>query len=1387
MILEDLATANKKSIKKITTLEGGILFFDLVKFTGLTTSLAEDGPHGAETLREVLLNYYDAMVNTIHDYGGSVYQFAGDSALSSFVLMDGETEDEAVARLASCAVAMRDLMSSFENIKLGAKTYTLQTKFSLSYGEFHQVVLGESDSFYDVAILGKVVDQCVRAESFAEAGDIIITDSLVTTLKKQSSEMDLHGDIKKLLSVGVKATAPGEKPLNIEINEKDFLKKCSHFVSPLLVEKISTSIQGFLGEFREVTSVFINIKGLDYINDLKKAINELNSFFKYIQKESKSFGGALIQTDFSDKGSVFLVLFGAPLAQEKKEIMAMIFALKVCENRSQFPFVSDLHIGISSGPLYCGDMGAQHRKGYSVLGESVNYASRLMEFSNDGVVCIDKYTERSVADQFELQREDGVFLKGMLKEQTLFHLIEEKSTLKSSIVQEHLVGRKKELSWLMSKLDNLLSQGETCAILGEAGVGKSRLIIEFQMLAKQQGFTTWFGVCYSYEKFTPYFAWKPIFSKIFNFSEIDTESKKIAKIKERILELSDVSTEWVPVFGQICGISVQEESFTADLDARQKHNRIMEIIHELISTYSNKNKLAIVIEDFHWVDDASMSVIEYLTDNASNNVLLVLVLRPEVSVKSFLKFPNFSHIDLNELSAGDSREYLRIKMKLDIINEEIENNILNRAHGNPFYIESIVHSLREQKKLVQKENGKFHFTDLSGDLDIPNSLQGVLLTRIDRLTEEEQATLKTAAVIGRLFPFNLVKELSSDNLQKSLKTDLKSLEDNDFMLIESKSPLTYFFKHIMIREVAYNSLLQSTKRNLHNKIGNILEREYASNLAEQSDILAYHFLAGEEDEKSILYCLMSAQKAISRYGNKDALYYFGKVLDLKRKAGLTDENSEILEIQESMALANSRVGNYDVAITLYEDVLSKRKHKIDKANIYAGLGYVYQEQGRIELATEMLEKSLDLLGKKAPSSTVGIYLGIAKNLIIHEFNVILPFTIRKTKEKGHKKSVLQKRSMTLGVLEKIYYFSNLEKLAWANLENVIVANKLNEPESISSAYANFGLIMTGLGFRKRADKYYKKGIEFAKKTKNPGVEAVAFSRFATKGFYEDDPILWRTNNEKAVEMFKEVSNQWELCASFTQIGLAYIFTSDFDKTIDVFKELQKKAEEAGLKIYSVWSVLHICFCRYLIADVDPRIISKELFETMKLLEAEDDKAAILTVWNYLCTIAETEGNVEQCVEYAQRAFEATDSFDIFLPDSHLAYAGAAECALFALENGSGDSRVNHKIIKKGLNKLLKWGKDFPTVLGPAMRVWSRYEFFLGKRENARKSFEKTIEVLENGENRWQTGLAYLNAADCFEDVRAEYIEKAERIFKEKHIAKALFRVEEMKNKYTVSA
>lgn len=1368
-----------KAVSRSQRLKGAILFFDLVKFTSLTRELSESGSRGAEDLHDLMTRYYTTTIDIINRFGGSVYQFAGDSAVAAF---EGANKKDIANSAVSCALEIQSALLK-EPIKY--KERSLETKYSISYGNFQRILLGDAQSYFQAALIGNAVEEAVKMESLASGGDILITSEVAKILGDNALTEKSHTRYKILeLKKNTKAPEVINENITPE-NPSLYLKQCSKFIPPSILEKIRTDQMGFIGEFRDVTTAFLQLNlseaSLSEAGD-SIDITNLNSFYLHIRQLAETFGGTLIQTDISDKGYVFLLLFGAPRALEKKENMAVRFAAKAKEAISEYSFIENLNIGIATGPLYCGDVGSKTRKGYSVLGESVNLASRLMAHSGDFICAIDDKTLNSLESSFSYTTRTNIELKGIHDGAAVHNITGELAAKTPEKQKSSLVGRKKELALLKKKLHESIQNGSSIGLIGEAGIGKSRLVDDFITEAASAEIDVLTGVCYSYEKFTAYFPWKLIFSALFELNSETDHPTAIKKIESQLTPVQEDKKSWSKVFARLLGENIKEDALTAKMEPRQKSLRIFEITAQVLKEKASREPLLLLFEDYHWIDESSENLIEFIINLQIPGLAVFIVSRPEGPASNLKGRPGHYELQLGELEEQDALHYLRLKMNLAETGDrvhDLESEILHRAHGNPFFLESIVYSLQDSGVLKTTKGKKNSLTDENQKIEIPDSLQGVLLSRIDRLSETEKLVLKNAAVIGRLFHYELLKELTPDEITTSLPSHLESLENNDFTLLETDSPLSYLFKHILIRDVAYNSLLTATKQALHNKIADHLESLGEDTIIENIDHLAYHYLEGNNIEKSIQYSQMAAREAVKQYSNADAIHHYTNIIKLLEKTGSDKDTLYDTKIELGHVYRSS--GSHAEAVDTFQEPLSMVKDKLKLSRVHAGLGQVYQEQGKVDLAIEELEKSLQMTGINVPQSDTAVKLKILGLLLKRVFHAIAPFLFFKASLKKEQKILMQYDIMQF--LAKIYFFANVEKVAWANLSQVNLTEKLKKHDAIKGkAHASLALIYEALGLSSLTDKNMKIALSYTEKSEDPYSMAILLQRGSSIEMYRNNPEEMEKKLKEAAVIYEKLGESWEKSLTLGLLVIAGILDGNYKMALQYNKDSLEFATSENIKQIQGWALSSEGYLSFVLGLQAPQTCLKTMTEAQEIHLSANDQAAYLANLRYMLTLHIRNHDTQEIISNAKILFEGLNKYDTIIPHAHAGYFEIIEGLFLASTPESTMNKERLSICKKALKKLKAIGKKFSYLYHYALLGEALFLFHSGHTRQAALKIEKAVETLEKSPNLLETTIAYYYGALIDTPGQAAYMQKGRELAEKNQFTWELKRLNELPSK-----
>jgi len=670
-----------------------------------------------------------------------------------------------------------------------------------------------------------------------------------------------------------------------------------------LADKILTTRSSIEGERKLVTVFFADVANYTSISeklDPEEVHQIMDDCFKILMDEIHKYEGTINQ--FTGDG--VMALFGAPVAHEDHAQRACYAALSIQNAMRDYGerIKKDtgvdfkVRIGLNSGPVIVGSIGDDLRMDYTAVGDTTNLASRMESAANPGHVLVSKNTHRLARDFFEFETPTTIEVKGKEEPQEAHKLLstsEVDTRFKASVAKglTRFVGRKNSMPALLEVYEKARSgSGQVVGIVGEAGVGKSRLHLEFRNRTIQDQYTYLEGRCLHYGGSIAYLPILDILKSYFEIKEGDREYIIKKKIKEKILLLDQKLEYTLPSFQDLLSLKVDDEEYLK-LQPQVKREKTFEAIQDLFSRESQNRPLILVVEDHHWIDKTSEEFLNYLIEWLANaHIMLILLYRPEYTHQWGSK-SCYSKIGLTQLTTQSSAELVQAMLEDGEVVPELKELVLSRAGGNPLFMEEFTGTLLENGS-IEKRDKKYVLTRKASEIQVPDTIQGIIAARIDRVEESLKRIMQVASVIGREFAFSILQTITG--MREELKSHLLNLQGLEFIYEKRLFPeLEYIFKHAITQEVAYNSLLVKRRREIHEKIGNAIEALYLEKLEEFYEILVYHYQRSDNREKVVEYLILAAKKAAYRFAGEEAMAFSEGALRILDDLPSTEENEKL--------------------------------------------------------------------------------------------------------------------------------------------------------------------------------------------------------------------------------------------------------------------------------------------------------------------------------------------------------------------------------------------------------------------------------------------------------------------------------------------------------------
>jgi class 3 adenylate cyclase len=640
-----------------------------------------------------------------------------------------------------------------------------------------------------------------------------------------------------------------------------------------LAERILTSKAALEGERKQVTVLFADLKGSMELladRDPEEARRLLDPVLHHMMEAVHHYEGTVNQV----MGDGIMALFGAPLAHEDHAVRACYAALRMQESvkrhagemRRTTGVPLAIRVGLNSGEVVVRSIGSDLRMDYTAVGQTAHLAARMEQAALPGSVVLTPDTLRLAEGFVEVRPLGAMPVKGMAGPVEVYELTgagPARTRFQAAAARglTRFVGRKAEVDQLRHALDRAAAgHGQVVAIVGEAGVGKSRLFYEFTRSPRVQGWFILESGSVSYGKATAYLPVVDLLKGYFKIQDRDDLRDIREKVTGKLLTLERALEPTLPALLALLDVPVDDAAWQA-LDPAGRRQRTLEAVRRLLLREARVQPLLLIVEDLHWIDGETQALLDTLVDSLGSARLLLLVnYRPEYQ-HAWGSKTCYSQVRLDALPAESAGELLDVLLGDDPGLVPLKQLLVRR--GNPFFLEETVRTLVETKALAG-QRGRYRLTQRVETVQVPATVQTMLAARIDRLSPGDKRLLQVASVIGKDVPLALLQAIA-DLPDEALRRGLESLQSAEFVYETGLFPdLEYTFKHALTHDVAYGGLLQERRRELHARIVDAIETLHRDRLGEQVERLADHALRGDLGEKAVDYLRQAGLKASAR-------------------------------------------------------------------------------------------------------------------------------------------------------------------------------------------------------------------------------------------------------------------------------------------------------------------------------------------------------------------------------------------------------------------------------------------------------------------------------------------------------------------------------------------
>ena len=1092
------------------------------------------------------------------------------------------------------------------------------------------------------------------------------------------------------------------------------------YTPPHLAQKILQSHAALEGERKQVTVLFCDMAnstelaqrlGADAMHDL------LNQFFALALAEVHRLEGTINQF----LGDGFMALFGAPVAHEDHVRRALMAALGLREKLKEAAAGTDaalshvrVRMGVHMGMVVVGRIGDNLRMDYTAVGDTTNIAARLQGQAQPGQIFTSEAVYTSGRQHFEFAEIGRVALKGIKEpaavyELTRAHREEQASRSKRLGIGSALVGRSAEVALLQQALARLgQGQGGTLILTGEPGAGKSRLVTEVRRLGPlvpSTGLLWLEGRAVSFGRSLSYWPFIEILKSCFDIGEDDSEDESWRKLATGLDTLfGERGQEMLPYLATVLALRIPGEHAerVKYLDGQGLRRQVFMCMRQLFEQLAQRQPVVMLLEDWHWADQSSVELAEHLLPLVDHKPLLAFFATrpdpegPTARIRQLAlthSRAQLGEITLAPLSDAQSATLVANLVGAAELPAALREQILRKTEGNPFFIEEVIRSLVTDGVLVRRaRDDGWQLVKQVEQVNLPDTVQGLILARIDRLDEEVKQALKLASVIGRSF-FNRVLEVISTT-RDTLPASVAELEHAELIRERQHVPeIEYIFKHALVHEAAYGSMLAETRKLIHRRVAQAIETLFEGRLEEFTSLLAHHYTRAEDWDKAQEYLFKAGDQAGRMAADTEALEHFRQ------------------------------------AESAYVKAFGDRLSPLQRAALARKLGSALYGTGHYEQALEQFRRALAQLGLHYPRTRGGLLRAIVKHFAAHFWRKLrarlgLPMARELELEAA------QEIATICHTMSWMDYFLDKERMLldcllelYAGEHSRYAVAEARGLSSVAFGFMTFNL----LGLSRR---YHDTAGIIAQQTNNPS--AIAFAWHA-KGFLDHYEGQWDaadSNLAKSAALYRESGDlhRWG-GAAIMRVFVVY-FRGDLVQTLAIGQEFARSGQDAADPQLTSWGFQARGYVELATGPLDQAVANLRQGAAM---------AAKIPAWdNFLyqmslqakCLVL--QGELDEAAAILSEALKVMAREKLGKPfDQVELLTAVATCSLAQAEVAQLEARpAARRQAARDADKAVRCARHQPGWLPQALRLQGTADWLNGRQASAERRWRESLMLSE---------------------------------------------------------
>jgi class 3 adenylate cyclase/tetratricopeptide (TPR) repeat protein len=1273
LVLRRFARDPTRVGEELERLAAAVLFTDISGFTPLAERLAQRGPAGAEELSGLLNAYFAPVIERVADHGGDVAKLAGDALVATWAVPEGGSLAEAALRAAQCGLAVQAALRDYD-VGEGVR---LSSKAGVAAGELVAMHVGGVFDRWELLIGGDPLVQMGVAEHQAGPGDVVLSPEAWALVGPWCAGSPRERGCVRLEAVT--RTLP-PRPAEVPTPPPEAEPALWGFIPGAIRARLAAGQAGWVSELRRLTVLFVNLPDLNV--NRPDALSRTQRIARALQEALYHHEGSVNKLSVDEKGATLVAALGLPpLAHEDDAALAVLAGAAM--QRALAGLDARVAVGISTGRVYCGEVGAAGRREYTMIGDAVNLAARLMQAApaHGGLLC-DEATQQAARGRLAFEALPPIAVKGKAQPVAIYRPCGRALAPRGP---RPIFGRDAERAALGEGLDALRAgRGGVIVVEGEAGLGKSRLVADLLDRARAGGVAPLVGAGDAIETTTPYFAWRPVLSGLLDLDGTADPDARRARALERLGPDPDLVAR-AALLNDVLPLALPGDEVAARMTGQVRADNIRDLFVRLLQRAAGRAPVLLVLEDAHWLDATSWAL-ALAVARSVRPLLLVVVARPRdepppEAARSLLDAAPF-RLRLGPLPPVDLLSLARDRLGVAELPPEVGTLIGEKAGGNPLFAEELALALRDAGLILVAEGScrVAPGVDL-GATALPHGVQGTITGRIDRLDPSQQLTLKSASVIGPQFACRILREIFPIEAGRAQVDDhLRALERRDLIRPEPSVPEPcHAFKNVIIHQATYDLMLYSQRRQLHRAVADWYERAEGRDLAPYYPLLAHHWERAGEAEPAVDYLERAGRRALRGGSYREAAGFFLRAIALDERAGGGDPAR--------------------------------------RARWEGQLGEAFLDLGQLAESRAHATRALALLGRPVPSGGVRGAAGLAAQVVRQAARCLLRRpVVARTPEAAE--AARQAAAAYAVVCELCYFDQDILPGVHAALGSLNAAEEAGPSPELARGYATVAVVAGLVPLFGLARSYGRRALAIAEGLDDPQAMALTLEYGGISALDVGQWDLAGRRLAQAVEIAERINDERRWAEAVGELARVAYHQGDFAGALALFVRQYELACRRGHRQARSWGLYGRALVLLRLGRPEE---AAELLEESPVVRGEEAVAADAIYGGGILAVARLRcGERDAARDAAEAALGRIASTRPMVGYIMEGYAGAAEVllALWA-EPGGGSSEAADRA-SRACAALRRFARVFPIARPRAAMLSGREDWQLGRRRALRR-------------------------------------------------------------------